>query len=74
MAPRSTRLKLLLAHLQIRQSKIDDAEIILNEILAIKPNESEALYHKGTIMMNRGDSALAIELFIKGLEQIQKKK
>lgn len=73
-APRSTRLKLDLAHLQIKHNMLVEAETILDEILAIKPNESEALYHKGTILMLNGDSATAIDNFEKGIDQIHKKR
>jgi len=73
-APRSTRLKLLMAGLKIKMQMLDTADLILDQILAIKPNESEALYYKGNIAMQKGDTATAITLYEKGLNQIQKKK
>lgn len=74
IATRSTRLKLLLAGLKIKKQMPDEAELILDQILVINPNESEALYYKGNIAMQKGDTATAISFYEKGLKQIQKKK
>jgi tetratricopeptide (TPR) repeat protein len=73
-APRSTRLRLLLANLKIKKQMLDEAEPILDQILAIKPNESKALYYKGIISMQKGDTAAAVTFYEKGLNQILKKK
>jgi cytochrome c-type biogenesis protein CcmH/NrfG len=60
-APRSSRLKLLLARSKLIDGDLEGAADLLNGVLAIKPREGEALYLSGVVFLERGDTLQAIE-------------
>lgn len=60
-APLSSRLKLLLARLMLAQGNIDSAAELVDGVLLVKPREGEALYLRGRIFLERGDTARAID-------------
>jgi tetratricopeptide (TPR) repeat protein len=66
--PLSSRVKLLLARLLIASGQIDEAETLLDAVLAIKPHEGEALYLKGQVVLTRGDSTKAMDLFEQAID------
>ncbi|MEE9553579.1 MAG: tetratricopeptide repeat protein [candidate division Zixibacteria bacterium] len=67
-APRSSRLKLILARYLISRGSPNDAVEHIDNVLAIKPREGEALYLKGQISQARGDTTAAVELYQKALD------
>lgn len=66
-APRSSRLKTMLARHLINRGSPDDAIEHLNNVLAIKPREGEALYLKGRAFEAQGDTTSALELYQQAL-------
>jgi Tfp pilus assembly protein PilF len=71
-APLSTRIKLLLARLDLIGGDPVEAEAILNQVLAIKPNEAEALYLKALLQLQRSDTTAALESFEHALKTVYK--
>jgi predicted Zn-dependent protease len=59
-APLSTRLKLLLARLQIEAGRADEAGRLLDEVLALCPRDGEVLYLRGLAHFASGDSLAAL--------------
>ena len=72
-APRSTRLKLLLARVHLAGGKFDDAATLLDDVLAIKPREGEALYLKSLVLLNRADTTQALELMEKAFADAKRR-
>ncbi len=68
VAPMSSRIKLLLARLQLAVGDAAAAEALVDAVLMIKPREGEALYLRGLIEMDRGDTTAAVETFGQALE------
>jgi len=68
MAPLSTRNRLLLARLKIGLNAPDDALEQIENVLTIKPRESEALYLKGIALLVKSDTTAAIEIMEKALD------
>ncbi len=66
-APLSSRLKLFLARLRIAAGDLDGAGELVGKVLAIKPREAEALYLKGWILVERGDTAGAADAWHEAL-------
>ncbi len=62
-SPHSTKIKLLLIRIYLKQGIIDEVINYSGQILAIRPNEGEALYLKGLGLLKTGDTTQAIELF-----------
>ena len=60
-APLSSRLKLFLARLKLAQGDLEGATELLDQVLAIKPKEGEALYLRGLACLDRGDTLQAME-------------
>jgi tetratricopeptide (TPR) repeat protein len=58
-APRSARLKLLAARLKLKGSDLESAMSLTEAVLAINPNQAEALYLKGLILMGQNDTVAA---------------
>lgn len=73
MAPRSSRLKLLLANIQLKHMNYDVVLSLTNEVLAFKPNEGMALYLKGSALMDTGDTTGALVEFDKAIEHYLKR-
>lgn len=63
ISPHSTRIKLLLIKIYLEQGNTAEAINYSDQILAIRPNEGEALYFKGLGLFRTGDTTQAIELF-----------
>lgn len=60
LAPMSRRLKLLLARVWVEAGKTDEAELLVGEVMALRPRDLDALYVQGLIFLARGDSTAAI--------------
>ena len=69
-APLSTRIKLLLARLNLIAGNPAAAETALDQILAIKPNEGEAHYLKGLAQLQQSDTTAALESFEHALKTV----
>ncbi|MEE8575782.1 MAG: tetratricopeptide repeat protein [candidate division Zixibacteria bacterium] len=67
-APKSSRLKLYLSRIRLKQGKTESALSLAEGVLAIKPRESEALYLKGMALVQQGDSAQATEVLQRATE------
>lgn len=61
VAPLASRVRLLLARIYLASDKVGQAIIPIDEILAIKPSEGEALYLKGRSLLAVQDTAAALE-------------
>ena len=72
-APLSSRLKIFLARLKINTGDIDGAIPLLDYVLSIKPNEGEALYLKGLTLLEKNNTAEAVEAFNRALDIAIKK-
>jgi len=68
IAPLSTRNRLLLARLKLELNAIDEASEQIDNVLAIKPRQSEALYLKGMVQLAKGDTTQTVETFEKSLD------
>ena len=60
-APKSSRIKTYLARLYLVQNRAAEAVEILDQVLAIKPNECAVLYLKGQGLLRVSDTAGALE-------------
>lgn len=67
-APMSSRMKLALARLKLIAGATEEASSLIDNVLAIKPRQSEALYLRGMCSLASGDSTVAIERFQKALD------
>lgn len=65
---RSARLKIYLARLYLAQTEIKQALDLCQLILDIKPNDAEALYIKGSALLQVGDSTQALDHLEKALK------
>jgi tetratricopeptide (TPR) repeat protein len=72
-SPRSGRLNLLLARLELANNEADKALELVNNILMFRMNDGEALYIKGRSLLLKGDSAEAAIILEKALENSIKK-
>ncbi len=68
--PQDVEALLALAHIHLDQQRLDEAESIYRQVLALQPKNVEAVTHMGTVLLRRGqaiaalreyDAALAIE-------------
>jgi cytochrome c-type biogenesis protein CcmH/NrfG len=68
--PQDVEALLGLAHIQLDQQRLDEAESSYRRVLALQPRNVEAITHVGTVLLRRGqaiaalreyDAALAIE-------------
>lgn len=62
-APRSKRIKLLLARIHLRKGNWEEPLALTESVLAFKPSDSEASYLRGWGLLLRGDTAQAVEIF-----------
>ncbi len=67
-APMSSRLKLLLARLRLNDNRLDESQALIDQVLAIKPHNAEALFLKGMLLTAQADTASAVEQYRKALE------
>lgn len=52
----------------LRQGKLDEAELLLQEVLALTPDPERVYYELGLIHEQRGDSLKAIAAFKEGIK------
>jgi cytochrome c-type biogenesis protein CcmH/NrfG len=69
LAPLSRRLKLLLARVWVEAGKSTEAEVLVDEVMALRPRDLDALYIKGLIALARSDSTAAIEAWETALSE-----
>jgi len=62
-APRSNRIKLLLARIHLEQGHWEEPLTLTRSVLAIKPLDGEAMYLLGWGLFLSGDTAQTIEIF-----------
>ncbi len=60
VAPLASRNKLLLARLYLDRGNVNEAQTLIDEVLAIKPSEGEALYLRGLSLLAVQDTAAAL--------------
>ena len=63
VAPLSRRIKLLLARVRIEAGKIDEAEEIVNGVMALRPKDFDCRYLQGLIALARADTTEAITIW-----------
>ena len=67
LAPFSTRLKLLLARVQLATGGAEEAGALLDDVLRIHARDGEALYLRGLAHLALGDSVAALSVWRKSL-------
>lgn len=67
-APRSSKLNLLLARLELSRNMYSEAMASIENILMFRPRDGEALYLKGKGLLLQGDTLQAAEILEKALE------
>jgi tetratricopeptide (TPR) repeat protein len=68
VAPLASRTKLLLAQVYLVSGNVGEAQILIDEVLAIKPSEGEALYLKGLSLLAVQDTAAALDKLEQAIE------
>lgn len=68
ISPLSSRLKILLSRIYLTKNNTVEAIGVIDGVLAIKPNLSEALYLKGLALLAQNDSTQAVVFFKQALE------
>jgi tetratricopeptide (TPR) repeat protein len=68
ISPLSSRLKILLARILLTQNNTNEAVVVIDAVLTIKPKLPEALYLKGLSLLAQNDSTQAVIFFQKSLE------
>ena len=63
LAPLSRRLKLLLALVWVNAGKYEEAEELINQVTALRPQDMDALYLQGLIALARDDSKAAMDIW-----------
>jgi tetratricopeptide (TPR) repeat protein len=63
VAPRSTRIKLLLARIHLNKGSWEEPLTLTENVLAIKPMDGEASYLRGWGLLLQGDTAQATKIF-----------
>lgn len=61
--PQDVEALLGLAHIQLDQRRLDDAESIYRQILSLQPKNVEAITHLGTVLLGRGETAAALRQY-----------
>lgn len=62
--------KLVLGMIRLHQSKLDEAEALLNEALLLNPNPTKTRYWLGRLWEARGDAGKAAEHYRAAVEQV----
>jgi tetratricopeptide (TPR) repeat protein len=70
LAPLSSRLKLLLARLHLKNNNLDEAGTLITTVLRFKTKHSEALYLKGLLSLAQGDTLKTLESWQSALEHL----
>jgi tetratricopeptide (TPR) repeat protein len=68
ISPLASRLKIFLSRIFLAQNNLEEAESLIDGVLAIKPSLPEGLYLKGLVFLSKSDSTQAVVLFKKSLE------
>ena len=58
--PQDVEALLGLAHIQLDQQRLDDAESIYRQVLSLQPKNVEAITHVGTVLLRRGQAIAAL--------------
>jgi cytochrome c-type biogenesis protein CcmH/NrfG len=58
--PQDVDTLLGLAHIQLDQQRLDDAESLYRQVLALQPKNVEAITHMGTVLLRRGQAIAAL--------------
>ena len=69
LAPLSRRLKLMLARVWVETGKIAEAEELVDQVMALRPRDLDALYITGLIALARNDSTTAVEVWESALSE-----
>jgi len=65
--PQDVEALLALAHVELDQQRLDEAESIYRQVLAKEPKNVEAITHLGTVMLGRGEVAVALRHYNQAL-------
>jgi cytochrome c-type biogenesis protein CcmH/NrfG len=55
-SPQDVETLLALAHIQLDQQRLDEAESIYRQVLSLQPKNVEAITHVGTVLLRRGQA------------------
>lgn len=58
--PQDVEALLALAHVQLDQQRLDEAESIYRQVLSLQPKNVEAITHVGTVLLRRGQAIAAL--------------
>ena len=58
--PQDAEARLALAHIQLDQQRLDEAESIYRQVLSLQPKNVEAITHLGTVLLRRGQALAAL--------------
>ena len=61
--PNDVEALLGLAHAELDQQKLDDAESLYRQVLTLDPKNVEAITHLGTVMLGRGQTNAALRQY-----------
>lgn len=61
--PQDVEALLGLAHIQLDQQRLDDAESLYRQVLSLQPKNVEAITHLGTVLLGRGETAAALRQY-----------
>jgi len=70
LSPRSFRVSLLLARGRLVLGAPASADSLVDEVLALKPDDGEALFLKGLVRLAEGDTARALEAWERALSPL----
>jgi cytochrome c-type biogenesis protein CcmH/NrfG len=59
-SPQDVETLLALAHIQLDQQRLDEAESIYRQVLSLQPKNVEAITHVGTVLLRRGQAIAAL--------------
>ena len=61
--PQDVEALLAVAHIQLDQQQLDDAESNYRQVLSLQPKNVEAITHLGTVLLGRGQTAAALRQY-----------
>lgn len=65
--PQDVEALLGLAHVELDQERLDEAESVYRQVLSMEPKNVEAITHLGTVMLGRGEVAAALRHYNQAL-------
>ena len=65
--PQDVEALLGLAHIQLDQGRLDEAESVYRQVLSTQPKNVEAIAHLGTVMLGRGEADAALREYDRAL-------